>query len=226
MKNRTEKLQGFQRKIAEHMLKSKSEIPHVTTIREIHMDHVLSIRKNYNKENLESKLSLMTFVMMAVINGIKIFPIINASLQNENITYYKNINLGIAITIGDKLIVPVIKNLQEMQLLEISDAYNTTVDKAKNNQLTFRDFADGTFTITNSGALGGEIFTPIINYPQSAILGIGRIKQKPIVAPNNVIKPGAMMYLCLSYDHRIINGSQAVSFLNIVDNNLQEVKIY
>lgn len=221
MENKIVKLRGIQRQVAMHMVKSKSEIPHVTTIREIRMDHVLNLRKHLKENHPEDKFSVMSFVIQAVINGLNQYPIINANLQEDEITYHEDINIGVAITVGDNLLVPVLKHLQDMDFYEVNEAYNQSVIRSLDKKLTPDDFADGTFTISNSGALGGEIFTPIINYPQSAILGIGRIKEKPAVDPDGSIIPLPMMYLCLSYDHRIINGSQAVGFLGEIEAYLQ-----
>jgi len=224
MEDKREKLRGIQRKAAQRLLQSKTEIPHVTTIREVRMDSIVKLRNAINERNPDNKVSYMPFIIKAVIEGIKKYPIFNANLEGDEIVYHKNINMGVAITVGENLIVPVMHNVQDMAFEEICIKFNDLTKRARDNQLKMADFTGGTFTITNSGALGGEIFTPIINYPESAILGLGRIKEKPIVDNGNIIIC-PMIYLCLSYDHRIINGSQAVTLLGFIDSFLQNPNI-
>jgi len=220
------KLSLVQRKIAQKMSESKRIIPHVTTIREIRMDTVSQTREKL-KQDLESqvgKLSFMPFIMKAVADAIKEFPIINSSFVEENneIIIKEHINLGFAVAVDDdKLLVPVVKNVENMSFIELVKNVNELVDKCRSGKISPKDMQGSTFTITNSGAFGGEIFTPIINYPESAILGIGRIQKKPIVDENGDIIACPMMYTCLSYDHRIINGSTAVRFLVNIENNLR-----
>jgi len=219
------KLNLIQRKIAQKMSESKRIIPHVTTIREIRMDAISQTREKL-KKHLESeigKLSFMPFIMKAVADAIKEFPIINSSFDEDNneIIIKEQINLGFAVAVGDQLLVPVVKNVENMSFIELAKIVNELTEKCRNGKITPKDMMGGTFTITNSGALGGEIFTPIINYPESAILGIGRIKKKPIVDENDNIIACPMMFTCLSYDHRIINGSTAVKFLVSIENNLR-----
>jgi len=218
---RREKLKGIQRIIAQRMVKSKNTIPHVTTIREVRMERVVEKKELLNKE-ADKKVTFIPFIIKAVVEGIKKHPVINASLQEEEIVYYNNINIGIAVTVANKLLVPVFKGLEHKSFQEIIQTGNEIFTKARNNNLSPDDFREGTFTISNSGVFGGEIFTPIINCSQSAILGIGRVQLKPVVNDNGEIRACPMMYLCLSYDHRIINGSEAVKFLGEVDNFLQK----
>jgi len=217
------KFKGIQRQIAQKMVESKRKIPHVTTIREVNMEKVLDKKNKLNADNQVRKVkySLMTFIIYSVLEAMKSFTIINSSLDEENneIIIHENKNIGFAVSINQKLVVPVIKNTEEYNFTELNKEVNKVIKKARNKKLKSKDFKGGTFTISNSGAFGGEIFTPIINYPQSSILGIGRIKKKPIVEDEEiVIKP--MMYLCLSYDHRIINGAEAVQFLGEVEKIL------
>lgn len=221
MSEKREKLKGIQRIIANKMVKSMSTIPHVTTIREVRMEKVLEKMQDLN-EKINERVTFMPFIVKAVVKGIKKHLIINASLQDDEIIYQENINIGIAVEVDNKLLVPIIKEVQNKNFLEIVQAINAITEKSRNNQLNPGDFKNGTFTISNSGALGGEIFTPIINYPQSAILGIGRVVKKAIVDKNGEIKVCSMMYLCLSYDHRIINGGEAVRFLGEIDDYLQK----
>ena len=217
------KFKGIQRQIANKMVESKRKIPHVTTIREVNMEKVLDKKNRLNADNQTetAKYSLMTFIIYAVLEAMKSFRIINSSLDEENneIIIHENKNIGFAVSINQKLVVPVIKNTKKYNFTELNKEVNKVIKKARNKKLTSKDFKDGTFTISNSGAFGGEIFNSIISYPQSSILGIGRIKKKPIVEDEEIIiKP--MMYLCLSYDHRIINGAEAVQFLGELEKTL------
>lgn len=215
------RLRGIQRKVAQHMVQSKNEIPHVTTIREVRMDKIGELRSQYNQEHPDQHISFMPYIIAATISAIRAQPVFNARLDGEEIVFCTPINMGIAVTVGENLVVPVIHGASEMNFAQLCAAFHDLTVRAKDGLLKSSDFKDGTFTISNSGALGGEIFTPIINHPQSAILGIGRIRQKPIVEETGTIIACPMMYLCLSYDHRIINGSQAVGLLSAIDAFLQ-----
>lgn len=218
------KLSGIQRKIARKMSESKKIIPHVTTIREIKMDKVVNLRgqlKNELEDEIE-KLSFMPFILKAVADAIKDYPLINSSYnEEENELIIKNdINIGFAVSVEDKLLVPVVKNIESISFIELANKVNEITELCRDKKISPKDMRDGTFTVTNSGSLGGEIFTPIINYPESAILGVGKIQKKPIVDENNNIVACPMMFICLSYDHRIINGAVAVKFLGKIEENL------
>lgn len=221
MESKRVKLRGIQRKVAERLAMSHREIPQVTTIREVSMEVVLSLRKQLSEQS-ETKFSLEPFLILAVLKGMQVNPVFNAQLEKDEIVYFEDANIGVAITVGSDLVVPILKSAQKMTFRELNDAYNDLVARTRTKRLAPEDFSGGTFTITNSGALGGEIFTPIINYPQSAILGVGRIKDKPVVGLERSIVTSPMMYLCLSYDHRIINGSHAVGMLGAIDEFLQK----
>lgn len=214
-------LNGIQRKIAKKMCESARTIPSVTTIREINMRQVVKLKNDMAKGY--EKLTYMSFIVYAVIKAIDVYPLLNSKLIDNDIYFKEDINLGLAISIDDNLLVPNIKSIQRKSFNEIVDSINELVKKAKSGNLKNSDFKDGTFTISNSGAFGGEIFTPIINYPESAILGIGRLKDKPYVNSKNEIKVCPMMYFCLTYDHRIINGSVAVSFLSEIERIIESM---
>jgi len=218
------KLNAIQRKIARKMSESKTIIPHVTTIREIRMDIVTKRRQQLQKElqGKVDKLSFMPFIIKAAADAIKEFPIINSSYdQTENELAIKGqINIGFAVSVEDKLFVPVVKNVGDMSFIELINDVNEMIRKCRDKRISPSDMTGGTFTITNSGSFGGEIFTPIINYPESAILGIGKIQKKAVVDENDNIVIRPMMYACLSYDHRIINGATAVQFLGSLEKHL------
>lgn len=220
------KLNAIQQKIARKMSQSKNIIPHVTTIKEIRMDKVISLREEM-KNNFVGKikkLSFMPFILKAVADTIMDYPIINSSYnEKENELIIKNdINLGFAVSVGDNLLVPVIKNVETLSFIELVNSVNDITQKCREKKISPREMTGGTFTITNSGSFGGEIFTPIINYPESAILGIGKIQKKIIVDEKDNILICPMMFICLSYDHRIINGATAVQFLGKLDENLSK----
>ena len=221
MEDKRVKLHGIQRKVAQHMLQSKNEIPHVTTIREVRMDKVAALRGELNRQHPDKKVSFMPFIMCAALAALRRFPVLNASLEGDEIVYHGKVGLGVAVTVGENLVVPVLHDADGMDFDALCEAFFLLTARARDGQLKAPDFRGGTFTISNSGALGGEIFTPIINYPESAILGVGRIRNKPIVEEDGSIVACPMMYLCLSYDHRIINGSQAVQARGVMDEYLR-----
>ena len=226
MQEKRIKLTGIQRIIAQKMLKSKQTIPHITTIREVRMDQIIKLRENIKNKLKDERVSYIAFILKAVTEALKEYPIINSSLDNLNneIIIKRDINIGLAIAVKDKLLVPVIKNIGQMEFIDLIRKINNLIKISREGKLNPEDFKGGTFTVSNSGAFGGEIFTPIINYPESAILGIGKIQKKPVVNENNEIVIGHMMYLCLSYDHRIINGSVAVQFLGKIEENLNHLE--
>ena len=172
------RLRGIQRKVAQHMVQSKNEIPHVTTIREVRMDRISALRTQHNREHPEEHVSFMPYIIAATLAAIRAQPIFNAHLEGEEIVFCSPVNMGIAVTVGENLVVPVIHGASEMDFPRLCAAFHDLTVRAKAGGLKSPDFKDGTFTISNSGALGGEIFTPIINHPQSAILGVGRIRAK------------------------------------------------
>jgi pyruvate dehydrogenase E2 component (dihydrolipoamide acetyltransferase) len=221
MIQRRERLSGIQKKTAEKMCESVRIIPHVTTIREINMSEVVKMKTELSHKF--EKLTYMPFILCGVVAALKEFPIVNARLEKDEIVYTGNLNIGIAVSVGEKLLVPNLKDLQEKSFEEIVTAVNNLSERARSKKLTPDDFQEGTFTVSNSGAFGGDIFTPIINYPESAILGVGIIKKKPIVNKKDEIMICPMMHACLSYDHRIINGSTAVQFLGAIDSYLQKL---
>ena len=210
------KLKGIQRAVARNMEKA-SQIPRVTTIREVRMDKVRDKREELKSLYPDTRISYLSFAMYGLVKACQKNRCLNARLEDDEIVYNSDINISMAVTVGENLLTPVIRQVQNMDFIQLNEAVAELTEKARQNKLTRDDFVDGTITITNSGSLGGEIFTPMINSPQSAILGIGRIKDKPIVDENKNIVVCPMMYLCLTYDHRIINGSQAVGSLGLIE---------
>ena len=221
MQQQSFKLTGIQKKVAENLTKSKNKIPHGTTIREINMDNILKSRSKMNKKrNNASNISIVTFIIKSVINAMNKYPIFNSIYdeKQKEVIIKGKINIGIATAMGQNLVVPVIKDIENLSLEEIDKKVKLLRERAKTKKLGPNDFKEGSFTISNSGALGGEMFIPIINYPENALLGFGKIQKKPIVEENEEIVVASMMYACLSYDHRVINGREAVSFLGEIED--------
>jgi len=169
----------------------------------------------------EIKLGFMSFFVKACIVGLKLFPVINAEIDGEEIIYKNYYNISFAVGSDKGLVVPVVKNADEMSFADIEKEIKKLSDKAKNGSLTIEDLQGGTFTISNGGVYGSMLSTPILNLPQSGILGMHNIVERPMVV-NGEIKIRPIMYLALSYDHRIIDGKESVSFLKSVKENLED----
>lgn len=204
---------GMRKVIAERMKSSAQESPHVTNFIEVDMTHVLNAREKMQKEN-GRRFSINDLLILAVSRALTMHPILNSTLDEKEgkIKIHRHINIGIAVDIGQGLVVPVIKGADELSLNQISNKARMLVEKAKLGTLSAVELSGGTFTITNLGPLGTELFTPIINPPESAILGVGSIVKKPAVIDGE-IKIRDIMWLSLSYDHRVIDGAPAARFL-------------
>lgn len=214
----------LRRRAAERLLSAQRENAILTTFNEVNMQPVKDLRARH-KESFENthgiKLGFMSFFTKAVIEGLKKLPVINASVEDQDLVYHKYFDIGIAVSSPRGLVVPVIRDADALSFADIERAIATFGQKAQEAKLTLEDLTGGTFTITNGGVFGSLLSTPIINPPQSAILGMHKIQERP-VAENGaaVIRP--MMYLALSYDHRIIDGREAVSFLVAVKESLED----
>lgn len=212
----------MRKKIAEHMIRSKQTSAHVTTVFEVDMSCVASRRDSLKPEFEQEgvKLTYLPFIIEAVVKGLKAFPVMNASVDGDAIVYKRDINIGIAVALDWGLIVPVIKNADNMSLLGLSRTISDLAERARNKRLSPDEVQDGTFTITNPGVFGSVIGTPIINQPQVAILDVGGITKRPVVI-NDAIAIRPMVYLSLSFDHRIIDGAVADQFLAFIKTELQ-----
>ena len=206
----------IRKSIARNMLRSKQSTAHMTLFEEPEVTALVAARSKYKDEFSKEGLSLtyLPFVIKAVVSALKRHRELNAEMDLEkgNIIYKNYYNIGIAVSTPDGLVVPVIRNADMLSIKDLSKALSEIAEKARERKLTLEDMKDGTFTITNYGALGGWFGVPVINYPQVGILGIGRINQKPVVV-NNEIKAGNVMPLSLSVDHRMIDGAEATEFL-------------
>jgi len=223
MEEKIVKLRGIQRVVAQNMTQSHT-IPRVTTIREVRMDRALGARAEWNAQHPDHKASVMAFIIYGMLRGIRRYPVFTARFEDGAMIFSGELGISVAVAVGDDLVTPVLRLREDISFSELVDAFAGLVEKARGNQLKVADYKGGCMTLTNSGALGGDIFTPLINYPQSSILGVGKIAKKVIVddpeKENIIVCP--MMHMCLTYDHRIINGSQAVGFLGQVDDYLQD----
>ena len=210
-----EKMTTRRRRIAEHLLESQHATAHLTTFNEIDMSAVSAVRERL-KERIEKehgvKLSFMPFFVKAACLALKSFPTVNAQIDGDSIIYKHYVNMGIAVASEAGLVVPNIKDADRKGMLDVSRDIAALAKKARDGKLTMDDLTGGTFTITNGGVFGSLISTPIINYPQVGILGLHKTQDRP-VAVNGKVEIRPMMYVALSYDHRIIDGQQAVLFL-------------
>jgi 2-oxoglutarate dehydrogenase E2 component (dihydrolipoamide succinyltransferase) len=214
----------LRKRVAERLLGAQHENAILTTFNEVNMQPVMDIRKRYKDEFEKthgSKLGFMSFFTRATVEALKKFPVINASVDGDNIIYHGYFDIGIAVSSPRGLVVPIIRDADSLSLANIESTIRNFGEKATDGKLTMDDLTGGTFTITNGGIFGSLLSTPIINPPQSAILGMHAINEKPVVANGEiVIRP--MMYLALSYDHRIIDGREAVQFLVSIKKQLED----
>ncbi|HEV2837449.1 MAG TPA: 2-oxoglutarate dehydrogenase, E2 component, dihydrolipoamide succinyltransferase [Pyrinomonadaceae bacterium] len=229
MGDRVEQMSVMRKKIAEHMVLSRRTSAHVTTVYEIDMTRVAKLREQYRDtfyERTGTKLTFMPFIFEAVNKALRKFPIFNAQVSGEQIIYKQDINLGMAVALDWGLIVPVIKRADDLSISGLARAANDLADRARTKQLKPDEVTGGTFTITNPGVFGGLFGTPIINQPQLAILGVGKIEKRPKVMTSpdgdDFIGIRWMAYFALSFDHRVIDGADAERFLAFVKDQLEE----
>ena len=212
--------------IAKRLKEAQENAAMLTTFNEVDMHEVIKMRNDYKDEfqkKYSVKLGFMSFFVKACIIGLKNYPAINAEIQGDEIVYKNYYNISIAVGTDKGLVVPVIKNSDELSFAEIEKNIGILGQKARDGKITIEDLQGGTFTITNGGIYGSMLSTPILNPPQSAVLGMHNIIERPIVVKGEVkIRP--IMFLALSYDHRIIDGKEAVSFLKIVKDSLEQPK--
>ncbi len=212
--------------IAKRLKEAQENAAMLTTFNEVDMSEVITMRNNYKKDFLEKysvKLGFMSFFVKSCVIGLKNYPAINAEIQGDEIVYKNYYNISIAVGTDKGLVVPVLKNTDEMSFAEIEKNIMSLGNKAREGKITIEDLQGGTFTITNGGIYGSMLSTPILNPPQSAVLGMHNIVERP-VNYNGEVKIRPVMYLALSYDHRIIDGKEAVSFLKIIKDSLEQPK--
>jgi len=217
-----EKMSVMRKRIAEHMIMSRRTSAHVHSVFEVNFSRVAKIReaRKAEYELAGTKLTFLSFILKAVVEALRAVPVINASVDGDNIVYHKDINVGIAVALDWGLIVPVIKNADERNLLGLSRAVADLAARARAKQLKPEEVSGGTFTITNPGVFGALLGMPIISQPQVAILGVGNIEKRPIVI-DDAIAIRTMAYLTLGYDHRLIDGAVADQFMSHLKHTLE-----
>ena len=226
--DRTEKrvpMTRLRAKIAERLVEAQSSMAMLTTFNEVDMTEVMALRSKYKdlfeKSHNGVRLGFMSFFVKAATEALKRFPAVNASIDGTDIVYHGYADIGVAVSSDRGLVVPVLRNAELMSLAEIENGIATFGKKAKDGKLSIEEMTGGTFTITNGGTFGSMMSTPIVNPPQAAILGMHNIIQRPMAVNGQVvIRP--MMYLALSYDHRLIDGKEAVTFLVTIKNLLED----
>lgn len=211
-------------RVAERLIQSQQSTASLTTFNEVSMKPVLDLRKKFGEAFEKEhgvRLGIMSFFVKAVVAALKRYPIVNASIDGNDIVYHGYFDIGIAVSSSRGLVVPILRDADLMTIAEIEQKIHDLSDKAQKNQLTLEDLTGGTFSISNGGVFGSMLSTPIINPPQSAILGIHATKERPVVENGEiVIRP--MNYLALSYDHRLIDGREAVLTLRTIKETLED----
>jgi 2-oxoglutarate dehydrogenase E2 component (dihydrolipoamide succinyltransferase) len=213
----------LRRKIAERLVSVKNETAMLTTFNEVDMKPIMDVRAKYKDafaKHHEVNLGFMSFFTKAVTEALKMFPAVNAQIDGTEMILHDYADIGIAVSSPKGLMVPVVRNAEQMSLAEIEREIKRLAIKARDGKITPEDMTGGTFTITNGGVFGSMLSTPIINPPQSAILGMHNIVERP-VAINGKVEIRPIMYVALSYDHRIIDGKESVGFLVKVKEMLE-----
>ncbi|MCP5104705.1 MAG: 2-oxo acid dehydrogenase subunit E2 [bacterium] len=220
-----EPLSQIRKTIAKNMIRSKQSAAHMTVIDEVEVSELVKLRTEH-KESYDRrgvKLSYLPFILKAVVHGLKQYPSLNSQmdLENDRMVLKKYYNIGIAVDTEDGLVVPVIRDVDKLSVFQLSQKIIEVAERARERKLALDDFKDGTFTLTNYGSIGGTFGVPVINYPQAAILGVGRILKTPVVK-NDEIVIGQVLPLSLSVDHRIVDGAEAARFITTVMNFLKD----
>ena len=210
--------------IAKRLKEAQDSAAMLTTFNEVDMQNIIQTRQDYKEdfqEKYSTKLGFMSFFVKSCVVGLKNFPVLNAEIEKNEIIYKNYYNIGIAVGTDRGLVVPVLKNADELSFADIEKNISLLSEKAKKGKIIIDDLQGGTFTISNGGIYGSMLSTPILNPPQTGVLGMHNIVERPVAKEDKiVIRP--IMYLALSYDHRIIDGKEAVSFLKTIKECLEE----
>ena len=209
--------------IAQHMVASRRTSPHVTTVFEVEMTRIVETQSRFASEferRNRLKLTFTPFIIRGVVEALREFPVLNASVEGANIVYHRDIHVGVAVALEEGLIVPIIKNAQERSFLSVAREVQDLAERARKKRLSVDEVQGGTFTVTNPGVFGGLFGTPIIHQPQAAILGVGTIEKRPVIRDDS-IAIRAMAYLALSFDHRIVDGAAADQFMARLKQTLE-----
>ena len=215
----------LRRTVARRLLEAQENAAILTTFNEVDMSRVLEARDRFGpafQEKHGVKLGFMSFFVKAVVEGLVAFPVVNAEARGEDIVYKDHYDIGVAVGGGKGLVVPVVRDADQLSFAQVELTIAELAKRARENRITMEDLSGGTFTISNGGVYGSLLSTPILNPPQSAILGLHKIEKRPAAGPGDQVVVRPMMYLALSYDHRIIDGREAVSFLVRVKELLEE----
>ena len=218
------KMTRLRQTIAKRLKQAQENAALLTTFNEVDMTNIIEMRKN-NQDDFQNrfgiKLGMMSFFVKASIVALKNFPAVNAEIEGDEIIYKNYYNISFAVGTDKGLVVPVLKDADVMSFADIEKNIKEISDKAKSGKLTIEDLQGGTFTISNGGVYGSMLSTPILNLPQSGVLGMHNIVERPVVIEGEImVRP--IMYLALSYDHRIIDGKESVSFLKMIKENLED----
>ncbi len=215
----------LRKRIAERLLDASQNTAMLTTFNEVNMDAVMRLRKKFGEQFEKShdgtRLGFMSFFVKASVEALKRFPSVNASIDGDDVVYHGYQDIGVAVSTDKGLVVPILRDADYMSLANIERTIREYGLKARDGKLGLEEITGGTFTITNGGTFGSLLSTPILNPPQTAILGMHKIQDRPI-ADNGQIKIAPMMYLALSYDHRLIDGKEAVQFLVTVKEIIED----
>ena len=222
--DRSEPLTHMRRSIADHMVRSRRTSAHVTTVFEVDMSRVVAVRAANGpafEERAGVRLTLMPFFAQAAIDALGEFPVLNASLGEDQVVYHRSVNLGVAVALPDGLIVPVLQRADERNFMGLARGITDLAARARSGALAPEEVQGGTFTITNPGPFGALFGTPIIAQPQVAILGVGGVHKRPVVVDGDAIAVRSMVFLALSFDHRLIDGAVADQFMAAVKSRLE-----
>ena len=221
-------MRGIRRKVAEHMVKSRDSTAQVTHVDEVDMTEVVHLREKAkaSAEKRGIKLTYLPFIIKALVLALKKYPYLNASLDDEKqeIVLKKYYNIGIATDTEQGLVVPVVRAVEHKSITQLAEEISKLSEKARAGQLTLDEIQGSTFTVTNVGGIGGVFATPIINYPEVAILGVHKITKRPIVKDNQIVIRD-MTYLSVSFDHRVLDGAMAAQFMNAIKQYLEDPKL-
>ncbi len=215
----------LRRTVARRLLEAQQNAAILTTFNEVDMARVMELRERFGPGFLEKhgvKLGFMSFFVKASVEALAAFPSVNAEVRGDDVVYKDHYDIGVAVGGGKGLVVPVIRDADQLSFAQIEITVAELAKRARENRITMEDLSGGTFTISNGGIYGSLLSTPILNPPQSAILGLHKIEKRPMVGRDDQVVVRPMMYLALSYDHRIIDGREAVSFLVRVRELLEE----
>jgi 2-oxoglutarate dehydrogenase E2 component (dihydrolipoamide succinyltransferase) len=211
--------------IAKRLKEAQNTAAMLTTFNEVDMTAVMEMRKQYKdvfEKKHGTKLGFMSFFVKACVNALNEFPAVNAEIQGDEIVYKNYCDIGVAVSTPQGLVVPVLRGCEDRNMANIESSIVELGTKAREGKISIDDMTGGSFTITNGGVFGSLMSTPILNAPQSGILGMHKIQQRPMVMADGSIEARPMMYIALSYDHRIIDGREAVSFLVRIKDSLED----